>query len=366
MKIELHSIKVADLVNGYVNEEEEGVRGYGGKLDIRPPYQREFVYESEQEQAVIHTVLNAFPLNSIYWAVREDGTYEVIDGQQRILSICRYVAGKYAYKGKAKDPFYFENLPDDLQRTILDYELTVYFCGGTDSEKLDWFRVINIAGKPLTQQELRNAVYHGPWLADAKRYFSKGNCAGYNLAKDYVSADVKRQGLLELAIKWVSGGNIEQYMAEHQKDQTAYELWNHFTSVINWVKAVFKVTRPKLMKSVPWGSLYAQFKGRQFNPDALEKRIVELLKDDEVEKKSGIYEYVLTGQEKYLHLRAFLPNDIETAYAQQEGVCPYCGERFELEEMEADHKTPWSKGGKTTPDNLQMLCRECNRRKGNR
>lgn len=366
MKIELHSIKVSDLVAGYVNEEENGVRAYGGKLDIRPPYQREFVYDPPQEQAVIHTILNDFPLNSIYWAVREDSTYEVIDGQQRILSICRYAAGKYSYEYKDDDPRYYHNLPSDIKQRFLDYELTVYFCDGKDSEKLDWFKVINIAGKPLTDQELRNAVYHGPWLSDAKRYFSRGNCAGYNLSKDYVKAAVNRQGLLERALDWISGGHIELYMAKHQQDPTAFELWDYFNSVINWVKATFKVSRPKLMPSVPWGPLYNAYKDNKYDPNELEQKIQTLLADDEVVKKSGIYEYLLTGQEKHLSLRAFLPGDIATAYAKQGGICPYCKKHFQQEEMEADHKKPWSKGGKTVPDNLQMLCRECNRKKGNR
>lgn len=365
MKIELHSIKVADLIDGYVNEEENGVRGYDGKLDIRPPYQREFVYDPPQEQAVINTILNSFPLNSIYWAVRDDGTYEVIDGQQRILSICRYSQSKFSYR-LGDSPRFFHNLPADLKQKFLDYELTVYFCEGTDSEKLDWFKVINIAGEELTDQELRNAVYHGPWVADAKRYFSRGNCAGYNLSKDYVTAEVKRQLLLERAIKWISHDHIEQYMADHQQDPTALELWNYFNSVINWVSATFKVKRPKYMKSVPWGPLYNTYKDNQYDPNELERKIQILLEDDEVEKKSGIYEYLLTGEEKYLHLRAFLPGDIATAYAKQKGVCPYCKKHFELEEMEADHKKPWSKGGKTKPSNLQMLCRECNRKKGSR
>ena len=364
MKIELKNIKGADLFDGYVNKEENGVRGYGGKLDIRPPYQREFVYKPPQEQAVIHTVLNGFPLNTIYWAVRDDGTYEVIDGQQRTLSLCRYIDGKYAYSLDGS-PRYFFNLTDDLKQKILDYELTVYFCAGSDSEKLDWFKVINIAGEKLTDQELRNAVYHGPWLSDAKKYFSYGNCVGYNLSKDYVTADVNRQGLLELVLKWISQDKIDKYMADHQHNPTALELWNYFNSVINWVSSTFRVKR-KIMKGLPWGPLYNTYKDAPLDPNALEEKINILLADDEVEKKSGIYEYLLSGEEKHLHLRAFLPGDKLTAYTKQGGKCVYCGKECAIEEMEADHKTPWSKGGKTTPDNLQMLCRECNRRKGNR
>ena len=366
MKIELHHITVADLVTGYVDENEKGVRGYSGNLDIRPPYQREFVYTGDKQQAVITTILNSFPLNSIYWADRGDGTYEVIDGQQRIISICRYAAGKFSYSPDGKNPRFIHNLPTDIRQKFLDYKLTVYFCQGTDSEKLAWFKVINIAGEPLVHQELLNAVYHGPWLADAKGYFSRGNCAGYLLSKDYVSANVNRQGLLERAIDWVSDGHIEQYMAEHQNDPTALEIWDHFNRVINWVKATFKVTRSDLMKSVPWGPLYRIHGKDKLDPNAIEKEIEELLADDEIAKKGGIYEYILTRDKKYLNFRTFLEGDKRKAYNEQKGICPHCHKHFEYNQMEGDHVVPWSQGGKTEYSNLQMLCRECNRRKGNR
>ncbi len=357
MEITLHQIKVSDLVKEYKDDAENGVRAYGGLLDVRPPYQREFVYKDKQRDAVIETLTQGFPLNVMYWAVREDGTYEIIDGQQRTISICQYVNGDFAYMFR-----YFHNLTDDEQQQILDYELQVYLCSGTDSEKLKWFKTINIAGEELTEQELRNAVYAGQWLSDAKRYFSKGNCAAHNMASKYVSGEVNRQAYLETAIRWISDGNIEPYMAKHQHDANAVQLWNHFSIVINWVKAVFPKYR-KEMKSVDWGRLYAQHKDRVLDPTALEQQVSKLMQDSDVQRKKGIYEYVLDGDEHHLDLRAFDDNTKREVYERQFGVCPICSKHFEIEKMEADHITPWCDGGRTTADNCQMLCRECNRRK---
>ncbi len=234
MKIELKEITVCELSNGYKDNAEAGVVGYGGKLDIRPPYQREFIYKDKQRDAVINTVTKDFPLNVMYWAVRDDGNFEIIDGQQRTISVCQYVTGDFAYQD-----LYFHNLKKDKQDQILDYKLTVYLCSGTDSERLDWFRTINIAGEKLTDQELRNAVYAGSWVSDAKRYFSKTGCAAYSIGSDYLNGSPIRQEYLETAIDWISEGNIEKYMAEHQHDPIAVDLWNYFQSVINWVAATF-------------------------------------------------------------------------------------------------------------------------------
>ena len=204
MKIELKEITVRELTNGYQDNEENGVVGFGGKLDIRPPYQREFIYKDKQRDAVINTVTKNFPLNVMYWAVREDGTYEVIDGQQRTISLCQYKIGDFAYLFK-----YFHNLKDDEKEQILNYKLMVYVCSGTESEKLEWFKTINIAGEKLTDQELRNAVYTGPWIADAKRYFSKNGCVAYNLGSDYLIGSAIRQEYLDTAIKWISKGILK-------------------------------------------------------------------------------------------------------------------------------------------------------------
>lgn len=355
MNIELKEITVKELTNGYQDNDEAGVVGYGGKLDIRPPYQREFVYGDKERNAVINTVQKNFPLNVMYWSVREDGDYEVIDGQQRTISICQYVNGDFSIDGLA-----FHNLTKDKKDQILDYKLMVYFCSGTDSEKLDWFETINIAGKELTDQELRNAVYSGSWVSDAKRYFSKNNRP--KIGDDYLSGSANRQEYLETAINWISNGQIKQYMSDHQHDPTAIELWNYFQSVINWIKAIFPKYRRE-MKGIEWGFLYNEFKDQKFDPKKLEKEIAALMEDEDVGSKKGIYPYVLTGKEKHLNIRAFSPNQKREAYERQKGICVVCKEHFEIEEMEADHITPWHEGGKTAADNCQMLCKEDNRRK---
>ena len=355
MNIELKEITVKELTDGYQDNNEAGVVGYCGKLDIRPPYQREFVYGDKERNAVINTVQKNFPLNVMYWSVREDGDYEVIDGQQRTISICQYVNGDFSIDGLA-----FHNLTKDKKEQILKYPLMVYFCSGTDSEKLDWFETINIAGKELTEQELRNAVYSGSWVSDAKRYFSKNNRP--KIGDDYLSGSANRQEYLETAINWISNGQIKQYMSDHQIDPTAIELWNYFQSVINWVKAIFPKYRRE-MKGIEWGFLYNEFKDQKFDPKKLEKEIAALMEDEDVGSKKGIYPYVLTGKEKHLNIRAFSPNQKREAYERQKGICVVCKEHFEIEEMEADHITPWHEGGKTAADNCQMLCKEDNRRK---
>ena len=360
MKIEQKEITVNELTAGYMDSGEQGVFGYGGKLDIRPPYQREFIYKEKQRNAVIETIQNAFPLNVMYWATRDDGTYEVIDGQQRTISISQFVAGEFSYNG-----LYFHNLPGDKQTAILNYKLMVYLCSGTDSEKLGWFRTINIAGEKLTNQELRNAVYAGSWVSNAKRYFSKNGCPAYHKGKNYMSGSSIRQDYLETAISWYSNGDIEQYMAQNQHIQTAVALWNYFQSVTSWIGATFINTRSQ-MKSVNWGELYNEFKDANLDPIKLEHEISELFMDDDVTKKSGIYPYVLTRNEKYLNIRQFTPAMRQKVYQMQKGICVSCYEKFKIGEMDADHITPWIAGGKTNEDNCQMLCKTCNRTKGAR
>ena len=357
MKIELHEITVRELAEGYKDNAEEGVIGYGGRLDIRPPYQREFIYKDKQRDAVINTVRNNYPLNIMYWAIREDGNFEIIDGQQRTISVCQYVIGVFSYEGR-----YFHNLQDDEQEKILNYKLMIYFCSGTDSEKLEWFRIVNIAGEKLYDQELRNAVYHGSWVSDAKRYFSKRGCVAYQIGSDYLNGSPIRQDYLETAIKWINSGEIEEYMATHQHNPIAIDLWNYFQSVINWVKATF-TTKRKFMKGVEWGKLYNEFKDKKYDPKAIEKETAKLIADDDVEKKSGIYPYILTREEKHLSIRSFTDSMKQKVYEKQKGICAKCGKHFEISEMEADHITPWHEGGKTVEDNCQMLCKEDNRRK---
>jgi len=358
MKIELKEITVRELTNGYQDNEENGVVGYGGKLDIRPPYQREFIYKDKQRDAVINTVKNDFPLNAMYWAVRDDGNFEIIDGQQRTISICQYVAGDFSINGLA-----FHNLLKDKREQILNYPMMIYFCSGTDSERLDWFRTINIAGEELTGQELRNAVYSGSWVTDAKRYFSKNSRP--KIGDDYLSGAANRQEYLETAIDWISEGKIEGYMSKHQSDKNAKVLWEYFQAVINWVKLVF-INYRKEMKGVPFGLLYNEYKDKKLDAKKLEKEIAKLMEDEDVTNKKGIYSYVLTRKEKFLNIRLFDDKQKREAYERQKGICPDCKKKWKIEEMEADHITPWIEGGKTSSENCKMRCKEDNRRKSDK
>lgn len=357
MKIELHEITVREVAENYVDNAEEGVIGYNGRLNIRPKYQREFVYDDKKRDAVIDTITKEFPLNVMYWVKNEDGTFEVLDGQQRTISFCQYVKGDFSVNNRA-----FHNLTNTEKEKILNYKLMIYFCEGNDKEKLDWFKIINIAGEKLTDQELRNAVYTGTWLTSAKSIFSKSNCAAYLLSKDYVNGSPIRQEILETALSWISKGEIEKYMSVHQHDPNANELWTYYRNVIEWVKLTFTTYR-KEMKGIDWGSLYDKFKDKMFDAKKLEKEIQTLMMDDEVTAKKGIYPYVLTRNEKYLNIRAFSESQKREAYERQKGVCPVCKKKWKIEEMEADHITPWHLGGKTTARNCQMLCKEDNRRK---
>lgn len=360
MKIDLHKIPIREVIVGYKDSAEEGVVAYGGKLDIRPKYQREFVYTGKQRDAVLETVKNGFPLNVMYWVKTDQGNFEVMDGQQRTISIGQYVAGDFSLNNR-----FFHNLTKEEQKQILDYELMIYFCEGTDKERLDWFRIINIAGEKLSDQELRNAVYTGPWLSDAKLKFSKSNCAAYLLANDggsLVNGSPIRQEYLETALAWINNGKIEDYMAKHQHDKNAEKLWQYFQDAIAWVRKNFTNYRRE-MSSVDWGELYNKLKDKKLNANNLEVKIKELMQDEDVTKKSGIYPYLLTGQEKYLSIRAFTDKMKREAYERQKGICKKCKKNFEIEEMEADHIKPWHEGGKTVAENCQMLCKQDNRTK---
>lgn len=375
MKIELKKVTVREVAKHYRDSAEEGVVGYDGKLNIRPKYQREFVYDVKQREAVLATIRRGFPLNVMYWAANEDGTYEVLDGQQRTISFCQYAAGDFSIKVDGH-PMAMHNLTQPQRDQILDYELMVYVCEGDDQDKLDWFRTINIAGVKLTEQELRNAVYTGPWLTHAKSIFSKTGGPAIGLASKYVTGTPIRQELLETALEWKSGGDVKAYMAAHQHDPNANELWTYFRNVIWWVEGTFTVYR-KEMKGVEWGPLYDRYKDQQFDTAELERRTVALMQDPDVSSRKGIYPYLLTGDERTLSIRQFDDRDRRAAYERQQGKCANgarCrspgngdGQRvFTISEMEADHITPWSKGGKTTAENCQMLCAPCNRDKSNR
>ncbi len=371
MTIEKKEITVREIVEGYVNNDEEGVRGYGGLLDIRPPYQREFIYSEKEQIAVINTVLCGYPLNVMYWVRRSDDAevpYEVMDGQQRTLSLCEYWAGHFSVDFKN-----FHNQMPDIQQKILDYKLDIYICQGEASEKLDWFKTINIAGKVLNEQEINNAIFAGPFVSDAKRHFSKKNCGAERLGKELVNGTCNRQDFLRKALEWMAehetrGGHrqtIKGYMAEHQHDPNANNLWTYFQTVLNWAITNFDMRKfKKIMKGLNWAELYDRFGAETLDTVALATRISALMRDSEIQKQAGIIPYVLTGDEHYLDLRAF-PEDIKlAAWESQNHVCPLCGKEFDYEIMEGDHITPWREGGRTTIENCQMLCRECNRRKG--
>ena len=366
MKIEEHRITIRELVEDYDEcSETNQVVAYGRKLDVRPPYQREYVYDPPERNAVIDTVSKGFPLNVMYWAVRDDGSYEVIDGQQRTISIARFVRGDFSVKGlfDHKEERGFRNLQKEEREKILDYELHIYRCTGTDSDRLTWFKLINIAGVSLTNQEMRNAVYHGPWLSEAKRWFSRTGGPAHVVGGAYLSGTPKRQEYLETAIKWISDGNIEKYMSDHQKDEDADPLWEYFQEVIGWVSATFPKKRSP-MKQVDWHELYKDYKDEDLDLDRLEAEIKELLRLDTVKRPAGVYPYVLTGEERYLNIRAFKPAMKQAAFERQDGKCAICGKSKSYDDMQGDHIKPWIKNGPTTADNCQMLCRKCNLSKG--
>ena len=369
MKIKLHEIRIQEIVEyskhlkecqGYVDSNEKGVYGMKGRLNIRPEYQREFIYKDKQRDAVIHSIQNDFPLNVLYWVKNKDGSYEVLDGQQRLISIGQYVSGNFSVGN-----MFFHNLKEEQQNQILNYELMVYFCEGDDREKLNWFQTINIAGEKLSDQELRNAIYHGPWVSDARRHFSRRGCSAYQMAGHLLKGNVIRQDYLETTIKWISSGHIDEYMSKHQHNDNAESLWKYFVDVVEWTEDLFpRKNYRKEMKGVEFGLLYNDYKDNEYDPNKIEEEINNLMQDEDVTKKSGIYQYMFTRNEKYLSIRIFTDNQKREVYEKQGGVCAHCKKYFDIEKMEADHVTPWTKGGKTVSENCQMLCLECNRIKG--
>lgn len=373
LTIEEKKVTVGEIVKGYINNDDQGIRGYNGLLDIRPPYQREFIYNEQEQQAVITTVLNGYPLNIMYWVKRNEDAecpYEVMDGQQRTLSLCEYVAGKFAY-----DYMNFFNLPADVQKKILNYELTIYVCEGEESEKLEWFKTINIAGKPLNEQEIRNAVYAGPFVSDAKRYFSKTNCAAYRLGKDLVNGSPIRQDFFKKALEWMADHETRKgksqsavgYMSVHQHDLNAMPIWTYFQTVLRWAMDTFNMKKfKKIMKGLDWACFYDEYHEKALDIKAIEIQISELMGDDEIQKPQGIIPYVLTGSERYLDLRVFSDKIKLAVWEKQNHKCAICGKELDYEFMEGDHIIPWCDGGRTTIENCQMLCRNCNRTKGGR
>ena len=378
MEIKLHEISVREVFDGYYNDEESGqVVAYGGKLNVRPAYQREFVYDEKKKVAVMNSILHDFPLNVMYWSENADGTYEMLDGQQRTISICDWLDNGYSIYANPTSPLtpYYAHTSEEVTEKVLDYKLMIYICKGTDTEKLDWFKIINIAGEKLTDQELRNAIYTGEWLSDAKKYFSKNQCIAYRIGERYLNGTPIRQDYLEAVLSWISaaeGKSISQYMAEHQHDTHATPLKQYFKSVMDWVELTFPGYRAKLMRGIEWGLLYNEYGMNVYDPNELEAEIERLLQDDDITRQKGIYEYLLSckTKEKTLSIRAFTENEKRTMYERQKGICPMCkaagkSKKWKIEDMHADHKIPWSKGGHTTLENGQMLCREHNLEKSN-
>lgn len=377
MKITKLMVPVSELCKDYIDDNDGGVYGYGRKLVLRPAYQREYCFDEKHRNAVIDTVMNGFPLGLMYWSKTDNDHYECLDGQQRSISICQYVNSDFPVKVNGNDRF-FHNLTDEEKQVILDYELEIRVCEGTEAEKLEWFKRINIAGVTLTNQELLNATYTGPWLADAKNYFSKRNCVAGKMAEGYIKGNPIRQDYLEKALSWIADrdglDSGQMYMAIHQHDQDANDLWLYFQTVINWAKMLFPVKKKGVTETQDWGLLYNKYHNKQYNSNTLGTELKELMLDDDVTKKAGAVPYLLSDRglsdERHLSLRAFTESQKIRAYEKQGHKCPMCVARgdmteYALEDMEGDHIIPWSKGGHTTDDNLQMLCKKCNSAKSN-
>lgn len=377
MQITETKVTVADLTKGYNDDGDGGVVGFNRKLTIRPSFQREFCFSDKQRNAVIDTVLKGFPLNIMYWSKTGDNTYEVLDGQQRTISLGQYLSGDFPIKVNGNDKF-FHNLTDTEKKQIENYELTIYICEGTEEEKLEWFKIINIAGETLTAQELLNATYTGPWLADAKNYFSKRNCVAGAMGDGYIKGNPIRQDYLEKVLSWIADRDGlesgQRYMAIHQHDKDANDLWLYYQSVINWAKMMFPTKRKGITDAQEWGMLYNKYHNNQYNSNTLEADIQKLLMDDDVTKNAGIIPYVLSDRtkhnEKYLSIRAFSEAQKRRAYEKQGHKCPFCVKagddtEYAYEDMQGDHIIPWSQGGRTVDDNLQMLCQKCNNDKSN-
>lgn len=390
MKTELHTEwTVADICKGFVYNELEGkgLFGLDGRLTIQPEYQRHYIYnDGKKDVAVIKSLLSGYPLGLIYFNRASDGQYEVLDGQQRITSIGRFVTGKFAIEDNNGNVQYFSGLPKEQQELIREAKLLIYVCEGEEREVKEWFKTINIVGIPLNEQELRNAIYSGVFVNAAKRVFSNSQNAEVQKWAHYIKGDVKRQGYLEVALSWVcasKGMSIDAYMSQHRHDVQITELENYFRSVIDWVTATFTMVE-KTMCGIEWGRLYEAYHTTPYSIDHITSRVKALLADEAIRCPRNIYEYVLGGEVEHqlLDVRFFEEKDKKAAYkrqtetAESEGVsnCPLCalGENanktriYKLAEMDADHVTAWSKGGATSLANCEMLCRMHNRSKGNK
>jgi hypothetical protein len=386
MKTELHTeITIKEICNGFTYNELEGkgLFGLSGKLTIQPEYQRNYIYaDGVKDVAVIDSIIKGYPLGILYFVKTGEDSYEVLDGQQRITSFGRYVIGKFAVKVNGMEN-YFTGLDEELQEKILNTKLLIYICEGTESEIKEWFKTINIAGVPLNEQELLNAIYSGKFVTAAKKEFSNRQNSNIQKWSAYIKGDVKRQDFLSCALNWVSKGNKESYMSEHRNSEDISELKKYFTSVIDWVSSVFKTVEHE-MCGQKWGELYEKYYTTPYNPDDIDKKVKELYADGAVKNRGGIFEYVLGGcvDTKLLNIRIFEDRDKRIVYdkqtkeAEEKGIsnCPFCAisdtpnkiKIWKLSEMDADHVAAWSKGGATDISNCQMLCRPHNIAKGNK
>ena len=379
-------LTVADICDGFVYSELEGkgLFGWGGRLVIQPEYQRNYIYaDGKRDVAVVDSLLKGYPIGLIYFVKTEDGRYEVLDGQQRITSFGRFVRGKFPVLDADGMPHYFDGLNEDERNRILTSRLTVYVCEGTETEIKEWFRTINIAGVPLVEQELLNAIYSGPFVTAAKEVFSNSGNATMQKWKCYVAGDERRQKVLETALAWVSKGAIEDYMGKHRHDADCDELKAYFNSVIDWIDGVFRGVKDE-MCGLEWGRLYEKYHAQAYDPAKVWERVEALYVDEFVTDRKGIFEFVLGGEKetKLLNVRVFSEKEKKQMYAKQtadaerKGVsnCPLCAvghaanakQIWKLGEMDADHVAAWSKGGATDIANCQMLCKTHNRAKGNR
>jgi hypothetical protein len=387
MKTVLNTYSVKDVVDGFTYSELEGkgLFGLSGRVTIQPEYQRNYIYaDGKRDVAVIQSILKGYPLGLIYFNTVSGDRFEVLDGQQRITSIGRYVTGKFAVPDGNGLPRYFSGLPEDKKDLILNAELLVYECTGTESEIKEWFETLNIVGVPLNAQELLNAVHSGPFVTAGKKIFSNSQNAEVQKWAHFVNGDVKRQDFWACALKWVSDDNVAAYMSQHRQTTNVDAVKAHFDSVINWAATVFPDIR-KEMKGLDWNGLYDAHHNTPYDPAAVKARVDELYADQAVHNKKGIFEYILGGEQKTQLLEIRLFDDVvksatyaqQTADAQANGTsnCPLCALSSNESEqtkiwpesgMDADHVTAWSKGGKTAAANCQMLCKSHNRAKGNK
>ena len=379
-------LTVEKVCEGFVYNEYEGkgLFGLAGKLVIQPEYQRNYIYaDGKKDVAVIQSLLKGYPIGLIYFTKVSEDKFEILDGQQRITSIGRFLTGKFPIIDENGMQQYFRGLAKDLQRKILDTKLTIYECSGTESEIKEWFRTINIVGVPLNDQELLNAIFSGPFVTLAKAEFSNSQNANIQKWSAYISGDVKRQDYLRTALLWVSKGNIDDYMSRHRYDTNITELKTYFNSVIDWVSSVFIDVKPQ-MRGLNWGELYERFHANAYAPNDVHEKVTALLTDFAVNNLKGVFEYILGGcvDTKLLEIRIFddrtkqIVYEKQTADAKAKNIsnCPLCAlgsdnnkrRIYRLKEMDADHVTAWSRGGATDIGNCTMLCTTHNRAKGNR